>query len=152
MTTSSITWKEFPTPIASSVPEGFVEVKSKYTGELEKGRKRIVKFLTDLIMPVTIATRWAMTHQDALAAGVSGADKIRSGFQTLLDTFTALAEPVLWFYALIGCIMIATGKNKDAGWNRIKQVGYAYVAIALLPTLFSLLRWVSVIIKGAIQF
>lgn len=154
MSMSSITWKEFPTSVTTTVPEGFVEVKSKYTGELEKSRNRIVKFMTNLIMPGVIATKWAMTHKEAFAATVAsgGADQIRHGFQTLLDTFTALAEPVLWFYALIGCIMIATGKNKDAGWNRIKQVGYAYVAIALLPTLFSLLRWVSVIIKGAISF
>jgi hypothetical protein len=132
-----------------------VEVKSKYTGDLEHGRKKIVKFMTNMIMPVTIATKWAMTHKEVLAATAttaSNADKIRQGFQTLLDTFTALTEPVLWFYALIGCIMIATGKNKDAGWTRIKQVGYAYIAIALLPTLFALLRWVSVIIKSSISF
>lgn len=153
MATGNITWREFPTPI-TPVPERLGEIKSKYTGELEKSRKKIVKFMTDMIMPAIITTKWAMAHKATVfAAGtIVGADGIRKGFQTLLDTFTALAEPVLWFYALIGCIMIATGKNKDAGWTRIKQVGYAYVAIALLPTLFSLLRWVAAIIKGAISF
>jgi hypothetical protein len=130
----------------------FTPVTSKYTGELETFRQKAVKFMTNMFIPVTIATKWAFTHKEAFAQSVDGATRIREGFEVLLDTFTALAEPVLWFYALVGCIMIATGKNKEKGMDRLKQVGYAYIAISLLPTMFALLRWIGEIIKGAITF
>ena len=115
---------------------------------LEECRKNLVTKFADWFIPSLLLLR--PEHVSA-STGVDKAEKIRGEFEVLLDIFTALAEPILWFYALTACIMIAT-KNKDAGFNRLKQVAYAYAGIALLPTLFSLLRWVSGLIGGAITF
>lgn len=129
-----------------------VEVKSKYTGDLEVTRKKVVHRMLDIIVPVGLATKLTMAlSPGALAAGVDSADKIRRGFHDIIDVFTALAEPILWFYALTACVLIAT-KNKNAGWERLKNVGYAYAGIALLPTFFSFLRWVSSIVSSSITF
>ncbi|QPX71697.1 hypothetical protein [Bacillus phage SP8] len=129
-----------------------VEVKSKYTGDLEITRKKVVHRMLDIIVPVGLATKLTMAlSPGALAAGVDSADKIRRGFHDIIDVFTALAEPILWFYALTACVLIAT-KNKNAGWERLKNVGYAYAGIALLPTFFSFLRWVSSIVSSSITF
>ncbi len=81
--------------------------------------------MLDIIIPVGLATKLTMAHLRCLAAGVDSADKIRRGFHDIIDVFTALAEPILWFYALTACVLIAT-KNKNAGWERLKNVGYAY--------------------------
>ena len=43
-------------------------------------------------------------------------------------------------------------KGKNIGFDRLKQVAYAYAGIALLPTFFAFLRWVSEIIKTSIHF
>lgn len=116
--------------------------------QLENSRKDLVSKFSKWFIPSLLL----MYPGHALAnAQTDKVEKIRTEFETILDIFTALAEPVLWFYALTACIMIAT-KNKDAGFNRLKQVAYAYAAIALLPTFFALLRWVSGLIKGAITF
>lgn len=114
---------------------------------LEDSRKELVSRFSHWFIPSLLL----LTPTPVLAGNQDKVEEIRSGFEQLLDIFTALAEPVLWFYALTACIMIAT-KNKDSGFNRLKQVAYAYAAIALLPTFFALLRWVSDIIKGAITF
>lgn len=128
-----------------------VKVESKYTGELEATRKKIVNKIVDLIIPVGLATKLSMSLAPGALAAASSANKIRSGFHDIIEVFTALAEPILWFYALTACVLIAT-KNKSAGWERLKNVGYAYAGISLLPTFFAFLRWVSQVIKTSISF
>jgi hypothetical protein len=91
------------------------------------------------------------TSASAAVAVVSQGDKIREGFMQIIDVFTAIAEPILWFYAVTACVLMATGKNKDLGWDRLKRVGYSYIFIALLPTFFAFLRWMAEMLKGAID-
>jgi hypothetical protein len=131
-----------------------VSVKSRWTGELEEGRKRVNRSIAELLTIGVLGAGYSFRFADAvLAAGkaVSASDKLREGFMQLIDVFTAISEPILWFYALIGCIMMATGKNKEKGMEKLKQVGYAYVVIALLPTIFDFLRYISTIIKASVQ-
>ena len=133
------------------IVEKSTSIKSRWSGEIEESRKSFVHNLSDWFVTVVIANQLIGVPK-ALAKGAEqNVDKIREGFDTILDVFTALAEPILWFYALTACILIAT-KNKDTGINRLKQVAYAYTAIALLPTFFALIRWVAELIKGAVQF
>lgn len=129
-----------------------VEVASRWSGEVEESRKVFVGKLSDWFITAVLANH-VMGAPKVYAESTTDAnvDRIRAGFETLLDVFTALAEPILWFYALTACILIAT-KNKETGFNRLKHVAYAYAGIALLPAFFSLLRWIAEMIKGAIQF
>lgn len=126
------------------------EVESKYTGELEEIRKGAVQKMLHLLLPTSVAVL-SYSSTASASSNKASADEIRKGFSEILDLFTAIAEPILWFYALTACILMAT-KSKDAGLNRLKQVAYAYGAIALLPTFFALIRWVADMIKGSIQF
>ena len=128
-----------------------LKVKSRWSGDLEETRRTWINKVVDWIFPGVIMTKLTMVVSNNAYAAASGAEDIRKGFSEILDVFTALAEPILWFYALTACILIAT-KSKDKGMERLKQVGYAYAGIALLPTFFSLLRWVSEMVKGAITF
>lgn len=129
-----------------------LNVKSRWSGEVEENRKTFVKTVTDWFIPTMVSGHILMNRPTmVMAESNTNVEKIRDGFGELLDVFTALAEPILWFYALTACILIAT-KNKDNGFNRLKQVAYAYAAIALLPTFFVMLRWIAEMIKGAIQF
>lgn len=121
-------------------------IKSKYTGELEEIRQGAIQKMLYLLVPSVM-----MTTSASAATSTESAEKIRVGFGEILEVFTALAEPILWFYALTACILMVT-KNKEIGWNRLKQVAYAYAAIALLPTFFSFLRWIADMLKGAITF
>ena len=125
-------------------------VKSKYTGELEEIRKGAVGKMVNLLLPTAVAIM-SYSGTASASSNAKDAEKIRQGFSEILDLFTAIAEPILWFYALTACILMAT-KSKDAGLNRLKQVAYAYGAIALLPTFFALIRWIADMIKGSIQF
>lgn len=127
-----------------------VGVKSKYTGELEEIRRGAIDKMLYLLLPVPVMTM-ILSNAGIASADDGQAEKIRQGFSKILDVFTAIAEPILWFYALTACILMAT-KSKEAGWNRLKQVAYAYAAIALLPTFFAMLRWIAELIKGSIQF
>lgn len=134
-----------------TIQEGCVQ--SKWSGDLEETRRTLVHKISEFLVPTAIMTKLTLAASGSvLAAGnaVQSADKIRMGFEQLLDVFTAITEPILWFYALTACIMMAT-KNKEAGWNRLKQVGYGYAGIALLPTFFAFLRYVANLIKDAVQ-
>lgn len=139
----TLTWKPFPTPVCGE------KVKSRWEGELEENRQNLVQKFSAMIAP---AMFYSLTGFSKGAVAETGADQLRDGFSEILDVLTAVAEPVLWFYALIGCIMIATGKSKDSGWEKLKQVGYAYLGISLLPAFFALLRWLSNLIQGSISF
>lgn len=133
---------------------GIDKTPSRWTGELEESRVTLINKFTNWFVPSLIMAKLTIassTHVFAKVNASEGADKLRDGFSQLLDVFTAISEPILWFYALTACIMIAT-KNKQAGWDRLKQVGYAYAAIALLPTFFAFLRWVAQIVKSSISF
>jgi len=87
----------------------------------------------------------------AVASSPAGADQIRKGFQSVIDVITAIAEPILWGYAVVGLVLVATGK-KQAGWDRVKSVGWAYLGIAMLPTFFAFLRWVAAMLKATMSF
>lgn len=126
------------------------EVKSRWTGEIEENRKKFVG-LFGKVMTALAPTMYLSARIGTAVLAAQGGDQIRTGFMAVIDVFTAIAEPILWFYALIGCIMMATGKNRDEGWARLKNVGYAYIAIALLPTFFSLMRWIATLVKGSIH-
>lgn len=128
-----------------------VKVQSKWTGDLEESRKSLIEKVVSCIFPTVVMTKLTMATASTTFAATTSAEQIRSGFHEILDVFTAIAEPILWFYALTACIMMAT-KNKQAGLDRLKQVGYAYAGIALLPTFFAFLRWIAELIKGSISF
>lgn len=133
--------------------------KSRWTGDLEESRRTLVSKMVDWIFPGVVMTKLTLAvgkHTFAAGtaqavAGTVGAEGIRRGFEQLLDVFTAIAEPILWFYALTACILMAT-KSKQAGWDRLKQVAYAYAGITLLPTFFAFIRYIAVIIKESIHF
>jgi hypothetical protein len=130
-----------------------IEVKSRWEGEVETNRQKVVAKSSTLAAAMMGTVYSFRLHESAMAAAakVTGADKIREGFMQIVDVFTAIAEPILWFYALTACILMATGRNKELGWDRLKRVGYAYIFITLMPTLFQFLRWIAEILKGAIQ-
>lgn len=90
-----------------------------------------------------------LSKVSAVCEAASGADKMREGFMTLIETATAITEPILWFYALAACILMATGK-KGVGWEKLKNVGYSYILITMLPTLFQFCRWISKLILECI--
>lgn len=125
------------------------EVESRWSGELEEYRNKFINRSSAILTSIYFGFT---TSHHAYAKSTEAVAKIRAGFGQLMDVFTAIAEPILWFYALTGCILMATGKNKDVGWNRIKQVFYAYIAIALLPTFFAFARWVAELIGASIGF
>ncbi len=127
------------------------KVESRWSGDLEDSRKGFVNTMTNLLVPTILTAKLAVTPSGAVYAASENANRIRDGFAELLDVFTAIAEPILWCYALTACILMAT-KNKNNGWERLKQVGYAYAAIALLPTFFAFLRYIAELIKGAVSF
>jgi hypothetical protein len=126
------------------------KVVSRWSGELEESRQEFVskasKWVVTVLLPV-----YGMRFVHSAVAATQSVSQIRAGFDQLFNVFTALAEPVLWFYALTACIMMATGKNKEVGWGRLKNVGYGYIGITLLPTFFSFMRWIAHIIQGAIS-
>ncbi|MMZ43628.1 hypothetical protein D1872_51910 [compost metagenome] len=128
------------------------EVQSRWTGELEESRQEFVAKSSRWVsaaLGVVYSYKLAGSVS-AAAAAITSAEKIRQGFMQIIDVFTAIAEPILWFYAVTACILMATGKNKDMGWDRLKRVGYAYIFIAMLPTFFSFLRWIAEMLRGAI--
>lgn len=128
-------------------------VESRWDGEIEESRKQFVAKSSKWAVAVLgfVYSGKFATSVSAAAAALSSADKIRQGFMQIIDVFTAIAEPILWFYAVTACILMATGRSKEAGWDRLKRVGYAYIFIALLPTFFSFLRWMAVMLSGAIK-
>jgi hypothetical protein len=131
----------------------YEKTQSRWTGEVEENRKEFVAKSSRWVaacMGGVYSLKFA-TAVSAAAKVVDSGEKIRQGFMQIIDVFTAIAEPVLWFYAVTACILMATGKNKDAGWDRLKRVGYSYIFIALLPTFFSFLRWIAAMLKGAID-
>lgn len=134
------------------VLEKQLEVKSRWTGEIEENRKKVVAKSSIWVMAAVYGYKFTMSTLDSIAyaSAPSSADQIRKGFMQIIDVFTAITEPILWFYAITACILMATGKNKELGWGRLKNVGYAYIFITLLPTFFSFLRWVAQLVGGAI--
>lgn len=135
-------------------------VTSRWTGEVEERRRDFVEKASNVLTAVILGTLYSFKLGSSTVDAatrlmaphtVSSADKIREGFMKLVDVFTAISEPILWFYALTACILMATGKNKEAGWTRLKNVGYAYIFISLLPAFFTFLRWVAKLVGDAIQ-
>lgn len=131
--------------------ESISPVKVEQETEIESLRKKVVNCMVNIIFPTGIMAYSALKYPEHAYANENPAESIRQGFTDILDIFTAIVEPILWFYALTACVLMAT-KNKDAGWQRLKQVGYAYAGIALLPTFFAFLRWVSDMLTSAIKF
>lgn len=79
----------------------------------------------------------------------AGSDQIRKGFMQIFDIASAIAEPILWFYAVTACVLIATGRNKEMGWTKLKQVGYGYICLTMIPAIFSFLRWMSMSLSAS---
>lgn len=109
------------------------------TGVAKKASKYIPFLLT---LPGTKVYAATSGNTETLA-------RIREAFEQLMSIATAIAEPILWFYALTSLILMATGRNRSIGWNRLKNVGYAYIGMTLLPTIFAFLRWVSSLLRTA---
>ena len=122
------------------------EERNKYDSFIEK---YCLKLPTGLTIMSTLPLACATTSHTLIAS--TGASMIREGFKEILEVLTAISEPVLWFYAVTGCVLMATDKNRDKGWSRLKNVGYSYIIISILPTIFSFLRWVATILSGAIS-
>lgn len=128
-------------------------VVSRHEGEVEEGRKKFVNwfgnFGVTLLMSVSMGTvtQWAWAEETGKSS-MSSVEEIRKGFMEVIDVFTAVAEPILWFYAVVGCILMATGKNKDNGWGKLKNVGYAYIGIRLLPAFFVFMGWIANLLGG----
>lgn len=125
-------------------------VQSRWTGSVEESRQKFIAKSSKWVS-VILAGEYALRFASSVHAATSSSDKIRTGFMQIIDVFTAIAEPILWFYALTACILMATGRNKDLGWDRLKRVGYSYIFIAMLPTFFAFLRWMAVMLKDAIS-
>jgi len=75
-------------------------------------------------------------------------DTIRASFSKIIDIFSAIAEPILWGYAIVGLVLVATG-NKQMGWARVKQVAYAYIGVQCLPAFFAFLRYLAKMLTTA---
>lgn len=126
--------------------------ESKWTGEIEESRQKFVEKSSRWVSAILggVYSYKFAGSVSAAATVITSAEKIRQGFMQIIEVFTAIAEPILWFYAVTACILMATGRNKDMGWDRLKRVGYAYIFIAMLPTFFSFLRWIAEMLRGAI--
>ena len=103
----------------------------------------------DVLIPGILISTVFNTIQSAYAANTKGVDQMREGFEQLMGVFTAIAEPILWGYAVAGFVLMATS-SKERGWQRIKTVGYAYMGIVLLPTFFAFLRYIAGMFKQAL--
>ncbi|MNI25138.1 hypothetical protein D3C73_787770 [compost metagenome] len=125
---------------------------SRWSGEVEENRQEFIQKSSKLVSSILISTYSMKFASSVLAAAptISSGDKIRQGFMQIIDVFTAVAEPILWFYALTACVLMATGRNKELGWDRLKRVGYSYIFISMLPTFFAFLRWLAVMLKDAL--
>lgn len=75
-------------------------------------------------------------------------DNIRQKFSQIIDIFSAVAEPILWGFAIVGLVLVATG-NKTIGWQRVKNVAYAYIGIQCLPGFFAFLRYIAKMLTDA---
>jgi len=115
---------------------------SKY--ELEPLTKK-----SRLSLIVTSSTISTVRAAEIALASVTGVDKMRAGFQQLVDIFTVIAEPILYGYGVAALVLMATS-SKERGWQRLKMVGYAYLGITCLPAFFSLLRYVGGMFKEAL--
>jgi len=102
---------------------------------------------------VVLMTSYSYSH---LAMNVAlGAEKvvaspanIREKFSQIIDVFSAISEPILWGFAIVGLVLVATG-NKQMGWSRVKSVAYAYIGIQCLPAFFAFLRYVAKMLTDA---
>ena len=73
-------------------------VESRWSGELEEGRKRLINTVVEWIFPAVLVTKLTIASSKSVLAATtatSGADDIRAGFTTIIDIFTAIAEPIL---------------------------------------------------------
>lgn len=75
-------------------------------------------------------------------------DNIRANFSKIIDVFSAVAEPILWGFAIVGLVLVATG-NKQMGWSKVKGVAYAYIGIQCLPAFFAFLRYIARMLTSA---
>lgn len=125
--------------------------------EVSKATSKVFKIFNDTIKEfegkstkIAVILPVILTKVSRICEASNGVEQMRQGFMTLIQTATAITEPILWFYALTACILMATGK-KGVGWDKLKQVGYSYILITMLPTLFEFCRWISAILMTCIK-
>lgn len=126
------------------------EVHSCCVGMFEEVKK-LVGSSVDVAKKASLLLPSILLRGYSVAFASGGADAIREGFQQLLDVATAIAEPILWFYAVTACVLMATGKNKSVGWDRLKNVGYGYILMVMMPTIFEFFRFIASILQTAIK-
>lgn len=124
--------------------------------EVSKATDKVLKIFRDTFKEfegkstkIAVLLPVILTKVSTICEAADGVKQMREGFMTLIETATAITEPILWFYALAACIMMATGK-KGVGWEKLKNVGYSYILITMLPTLFEFCRWISKILMTCI--
>lgn len=98
------------------------------------------------------ASNSLLTTASAATSASTGAEQIRTGFSQVIDVGVAIAEPIIWMYAVVACVQIATNVDRNTGWNKLKNVGYAYILMCMLPAIFSFWRWISKILQSSMQF
>lgn len=104
----------------------------------------ISKYLGTSVLAETVT----MTPQQKREAAIS---KLGEGFMVIYDIVATIAEPFLMIVFIYGFFHFAVGKNEQA-WTRIKQAGYAYIGIVMLPGIFKLLRYVGDVLRDAFNF
>lgn len=122
------------------VPTQNVEIKEKYLDWISK-------------FGIALMTSYSYGHlamNIALGAEkvIATPDNIRQKFSSIIDVFSAVSEPILWGFAIVGLVLVATG-NKQMGWARVKQVAYAYIGIQCLPAFFAFLRYIAKMLTEA---
>lgn len=116
------------------------EVKEKYSNWIEKITAGLV---------VVWSYGKLTSSKIALGAELNATpEQLRQNFSKIIDVFTAIAEPILWGFAIVGLVLVATG-NKSMGWARVKNVAYAYICINCLPAFFAFLRYISKMLTSA---
>jgi len=108
----------------------------------------------DWFTKIGIALMTSFTYGNLVTKVALGAeltatpDQLRQNFSKIIDVFTAIAEPILWGFAVVGLVLVATG-NKQMGWARVKSVAYAYIGINCLPAFFAFLRYIAKMLTSA---
>lgn len=108
----------------------------------------------DWFTKIGIASMTSWVYENLITKVALGAeltatpDELRKNFSKIIDVFTAIAEPILWGFAIVGLVLVATG-NRQMGWQRVKSVAYAYICINCLPAFFAFLRYIAKMLTAA---
>lgn len=114
-------------------------------------KEKVIRFLKFAPIAILLKSDDVLAATEMTIKAMESAQKIRDGFNVLLSVGTAIAEPILWLFGLRGAIYLARSQSWHDGWQRLKAVGCAYLAVCLLPTGFQMVHWIAQIIREAIQ-